>query len=251
MILKLLTKPKTQRIIRDKQTIINEIVINDKKFLCNITRKPVKTLRVKFDHQGQLVVTAPMSMKDFQIYNFVKGNTSWIWKTYLKMNESKMYDFNTDNLIHILGKKYDVSYKLGKTNRILMTSPSEVSMQIKTDTFDDKMDAYKKYLKQRSDEVMKPMIDHWCKIMNLGPDTITYRYMKTRWGVCNRSRKKITLNIMLLMFSEDIIEYVVVHELCHFFEMNHSPRYWAHVEKYLPNYKQIVKKMKRGGLNYD
>lgn len=190
-------------------------------------------------------------MKDFQIYKFITSNTEWIWKTYSKLNKTKMYDFNTDHFVHILGKKYEVDYTQSGRNSVLLKSENEVLFRVKDDEYENKFDAYKKYLKSQSDIVMRPIINHWCKEMNLDPDTISYRYMKTRWGVCNRSKKKITLNIMLLMFSKDIIEYVVVHELCHFFEMNHSSRYWAHVAKYLPNYKDTVKKMKRGGLNYD
>ena len=68
--------------------------------------------------------------------------------------------------------------------------------------------------------------------------------MKTRWGVCNRLKKTVTLNSELLKKDLTIIDYVIVHELCHFYEGNHGKKFWLQVEKRYPNYKQIRKKLK-------
>ena len=68
--------------------------------------------------------------------------------------------------------------------------------------------------------------------------------MKTRWGVCNRSSNVITLNTELLKKEIDLIDYVIIHELCHFYEANHSSRFWKQVEKRYPKYKEARKRMK-------
>ena len=68
--------------------------------------------------------------------------------------------------------------------------------------------------------------------------------MTTRWGVCNTKLKVITLNSDLIYYRRDLIDYVIVHEMCHFYEGNHSTKFWEHVSKYYPNYKQARKELK-------
>lgn len=71
--------------------------------------------------------------------------------------------------------------------------------------------------------------------------TLRIRKMKTRWGVCNFTKKIITLNSELITKDISLIDYVIIHELCHFKHQNHSPLFWQEVEKYYPYYKKARK----------
>ena len=62
--------------------------------------------------------------------------------------------------------------------------------------------------------------------------------MKRKWGYCNARQKIVKLNFDLIYYSIDEIDYVIIHELCHLLEFNHSPRFWKLVKKYKPNYKE-------------
>ena len=68
--------------------------------------------------------------------------------------------------------------------------------------------------------------------------------MKSRWGVCNRGNNTITLNKQLIKKDISLLDYVIVHELCHFKYPNHSKYFWNEVAKYYPNYKLARKQLK-------
>ena len=68
--------------------------------------------------------------------------------------------------------------------------------------------------------------------------------MTTRWGVNNLTKKTITLNSELLKKDLDLLDYVIIHELCHFYEANHSANFWAHVAEYYPHYKEARRRLK-------
>ena len=77
----------------------------------------------------------------------------------------------------------------------------------------------------------------------LVPNKIRIRNIKYAWGTCS-ANKNITINLKLVDKTDEEIKYVVLHELCHLKYMNHSNRFWNLVEKYMPNYKEVRKKLK-------
>ena len=77
---------------------------------------------------------------------------------------------------------------------------------------------------------------------------ITIRNQRTRWGSCSR-KGNLNFNCLLMLTPPEVIDYVVVHELCHRKEMNHSKAFWSEVEKVLPDYKAQVKWLKDEGGN--
>lgn len=73
---------------------------------------------------------------------------------------------------------------------------------------------------------------------------IRIREMKTRWGSCIPSKGVITLNKLLAALPRECAEYVVVHEFCHFFEQNHSPRFYGWVERFMPDWRDRRNRLK-------
>lgn len=89
-------------------------------------------------------------------------------------------------------------------------------------------------------------VEYFASLMNVTVGKITIRNQKTRWGSCS-SKGNLNFNCLLMLCPEDVRDYVVVHELCHRKELNHSIRFWHEVEKVLPDYKLQRKWLKEQG----
>lgn len=87
---------------------------------------------------------------------------------------------------------------------------------------------------------------HWAPKVGVEIAHVGIRTQRTRWGSCS-AKGNLSLNALLMLAPESVRDYVVVHELCHLREMNHSPRFWALVAKVLPNYKSAEAWLKKNG----
>lgn len=96
--------------------------------------------------------------------------------------------------------------------------------------------------------VIPERAEYFAKIIGVNYGRITIRNQKTRWGSCS-SKGNLNFNCLLMLAPPEVIDYVVVHELCHRKEMNHSKYFWREVEKVLPNYPDQVKWLKDEGSN--
>lgn len=89
-------------------------------------------------------------------------------------------------------------------------------------------------------------VAYFAPLIGVTVGRITIRNQKTRWGSCS-AKGNLNFNCLLLLAPPDVLDYVVVHELCHRKEMNHSKRFWTEVEKILPDYCRQVQWLKENG----
>lgn len=89
-------------------------------------------------------------------------------------------------------------------------------------------------------------VKHFASIMGVTYSRITIRNQKTRWGSCS-AKGGLNFNCLLMLAPTEVIDYVIVHELCHRKEMNHSKRFWSEVSSVLPDYKKQEKWLKTDG----
>lgn len=89
-------------------------------------------------------------------------------------------------------------------------------------------------------------VKYYAPIVGVNYTRITIRNQKTRWGSCS-SKGGLNFNCLLMLTPPEVIDYVVVHELCHRKEMNHSKAFWAEVEKVLPDYKSAKRWLRENG----
>ena len=101
-------------------------------------------------------------------------------------------------------------------------------------------------LADRALKVIPARCRHFAPLMGVTYGRITIRNQKTRWGSCS-SKGNLNFNCLLMLTPPEIVDYVVVHELAHRIEMNHSARFWQEVERVLPDYRQRVSWLKQHG----
>ena len=101
-------------------------------------------------------------------------------------------------------------------------------------------------LAQQALEVIPGRVAHYAPLVGVTYGRITIRNQRSRWGSCS-SQGNLNFNCLLMLAPPEVLDYVVVHELCHRREMNHSPRFWALVEQVLPDWRQRRQWLKTHG----
>lgn len=104
---------------------------------------------------------------------------------------------------------------------------------------DEKIERKDIYLLEK---IVKESIKKYSLLLGVTPQKVRIKRIKYAWGSCS-SKKNITININLANKDEKVIEYVVLHEMCHLIHMNHSKDFWDLVEKFMPQYKEYKNKL--------
>ena len=103
-------------------------------------------------------------------------------------------------------------------------------------------------LSLRAKDVIPGKVSHYAGLMGVTFGRITVRAQKTRWGSCS-VQGNLNFNCLLMLAPEPVLDYVIVHELCHRKQMNHSAQFWAEVERILPDYTEQRRWLKQHGAN--
>jgi len=98
--------------------------------------------------------------------------------------------------------------------------------------------------KQRAREKIEKRVKYFAEKYGFQFNKIKVKDNKTNWGSCSQ-KKNLNFNYRLLFLDDDIFDYVIIHELCHLREMNHSEKFWKEVGKILPDYKERRRKLKK------
>jgi len=101
----------------------------------------------------------------------------------------------------------------------------------------------KEFYKLKTPEIVMPKLYKYSDFMGLHPSKVSFRFNKTRWGSCS-VKDSIIFNYYLAKLPEDIIEYIVIHELAHIRHKNHQKPFWNLVSQYCPDYKEKIKRLR-------
>ncbi|MCL2621595.1 MAG: M48 family metallopeptidase [Firmicutes bacterium] len=204
----------------------------------NIIKAKRKTLSLMIDANGELIIKAPLKMSDRDIYNFIKSKERWI--------ETKQQQIRLNNTINVNILNYAQFLYLGNTLTPVITAnvksitPYENFLYIPAKIEQDKiLKKVIKFYKDVATEILQERVNYFSRLLKLQYGSLKCsNNAKQRWGSCD-SKQNITLNWRLVMLPPNVIDYVVVHELCHLLELNHTQNFWRVVQSILPKWKEL------------
>lgn len=220
--------------------------------------KPQKSISIKLKYPDIIHVFAPSYMCEKEINDIVLSKCDWILNRLnnFKNKNIKNYiiKFENSSKIPFLGEYFDL--KIIKSDKILNCKfefdkekfiayiPSFMNSNIYAKELKC---LFKDWLIFYGTNIIKERINIYSQKLNISPNKVKVKKQNTTWGTCS-SLGNIYINYMILLAPIDIVDYVVVHELCHLKEMNHSKKFWDLVESIIPDYKLKKQWLKENGF---
>lgn len=225
-----------------------------------LTRSKRKSLSIIIKKDGTIQVKAPNWLSKSQIDQFVQKKAGWI-----ERKRSQLYALEQKKILHtfqegdyfcFLGEDYRLQFhkavpgqnaeaagrivldRKGKTLSVRLESPKRSAVKGELEQwyiiqarkiFPERVQAYYPTVAEAAQKAAQKEIG--------SVNRIAVRNQKTRWGSCS-SKRNLNFNWRLLMAPQEIIDYIVVHELCHLAFLNHSRQFWQLVEAILPDYRK-------------
>ncbi len=205
------------------------------------SKKRKKSIALSINNNCEVIVKAPMHVSSQQIDDFVKSKSRWL-NTKIKLIKNSQLPKNT---CLYLGKKYQVEQLFGYSesieiieNKIIIKNP-RINNQFSANT------TLSLWLKKQAIEYVETRSLELFEIFNvygLSTPKIGFKKTKSRWGEC-RSDGVINFNYSLIKTASECIDYVIIHEFCHLIEPNHGKKFYALLNKHLPDWKTYKKQL--------
>jgi len=219
-------------------------IIRSDKVEYTVTKKKIKNFIIRIYPDLRIAVSVPLHASNKDIENFIQSKKEWIETTLEKIKVAKE-NKNTlkESSIKILGKEIDKKIIESDLERIRLT---DTSIYIYSKNIDNAK--IEKKLLEWKLEKLKVILDEYLikytKLLNRNINYYQIKKLSSAWGIYHKKENYISFNSDLIEKDIECIEYVVLHELCHIFYMNHQKDFWALVEKYMPDYKVRRKNLK-------
>lgn len=207
-----------------------EVLLNDELITVNIIRKKNKNIYFRYDDNLNLVVTANKYVSEKEIKRLIAKNA----KSLLNMRQKVAQKQAKDQEFRYLGLSYNLIFDSSLDN----IEFNDGNILCKDEA------TLNKFLKNQTKEIFAREVNNLRSIIKTPDFTLKIRKMKTRWGVCNYKSMTITLNSELIKYRLDLLRYVIIHEMCHFYHHDHSKHFWAMVSTFYPSYKEARKELR-------
>lgn len=181
-----------------------------------------------------------------QAKELIEKKSDWVLKhldrsTIKKQKKEELEEFKT---VKFFGKDYETEIiPQPLTRDVSIYFNDKFLIFVNPQYVNDKkviLDAVYEFYRKKAEREIPILVYEWAKLMSVKPSDISFKKMKKRWGSCSYDGK-LCFNVKIAALERKQIDYVIVHELAHITEMNHSRDFWNIVEKYIPDYKEIHK----------
>jgi Predicted metal-dependent hydrolase len=221
-----------------------------------LVRSHRKTIGITITKDGDIKVAAPIRTTEKQVIEIVHKKASWIIKKLEEISKSQLKPINdkkysNGTLILFLGKEYILSIcrERGLHKPEVKLNTDYLNIILPEDSITDEIlikVVLRKWYISQFEVIIRERIARYSAIVGVSPSKVTIREQKTRWGSCS-TKGNINLNWRIVMAPLDVLDYVIVHELCHMRRMDHSTKFWGIVESILPGFAESRKWLKTNG----
>ena len=230
-----------------------------------VERKRVKNLNLRVHPpHGDVYLSAPLGTPDTAIRRLIRERRSWIDKHRLKFSAlpAPTYrEYLSGERISLLGEEQVLRFAnvSGSPKRPLRkptsgTVPPTTELLIEVPigaTREVRKRALERHLRREATHLFAAEVAAWEPRLGVSVVRLGIRRMKTRWGTCNPTARRVWLNLALIERPRKCLEYVVVHELAHLLVADHSRAFWALVEQHLPDFRTAKALLARSPLWLD
>ncbi|MBS8122501.1 M48 family metallopeptidase [Candidatus Vampirococcus lugosii] len=212
-----------------------------------IIKSKRKTICVTIERNNNIIIKAPNQASDEQIKDFFDKKQLWI---YTKLEEKKCLSYSFKNREFVNGEGF---YYLGRMYKLKLVENVDFQLRFYKNSFE----LNKKYIfngkkifveryKKRFNKKIFPRVKLLAEENGFEINKISIKDLGNRWGSCT-SNNNINFHWKIMLAPVSVIEYIIIHELCHTKEKNHSPKFWDLVYKYMPDYQNHKEWLKRNG----
>jgi len=211
----------------------------------HIVNPKLKYIYLSFDDEDNLVIKSPRVTQQ-TIEQLLLKKASWIEKSkkLLQKKKGKKIDFSSNMELFYKGKAYPIvlqPYEKKRTKLHFNEKQFILSYTVYNESVFQRH--INNFYKKEVQTYLPSMVSAWAEKMSLYPTDIRFRKTKRQWGSCS-SKNILSFNTMIMKLPENVIEYVIVHELAHIVHKHHQQKFWNLVESYLPDFKLHIRELK-------
>ena len=199
---------------------------------------------------GLVKVVVPNQISDFTIKELINKRISWIRKKL--QDESNIMPIVVKEYVDgesftYLGNNYQLKSFVGSVTSVKVTSDC-IYVSLPKISKENIKSILEHWYEEKAIKILTEKTNSYAKIIGVSPTTISVGDFKSKWGSCS-IEGKISYNWKIIIAPHKILDYIVIHELCHMLEHNHSKEYWRHVNTYCNDFKECRKWLKQNGRN--
>ena len=212
-----------------------------------------KHARLKISMKGGLTVIVPNNFDQSRIPGILYGKRDWVRKIENRINEQRKFLYSQPTgvlperiTLRVIGEEWATEYRNTAAETVSAVERGSNRLLVFGDTVNVKAckDAIRRWLGRKTHEHIVPWLVRLAKEREVSLSDVIVKSQRTRWASCS-SHKRISLNLRLLCLPEELVRYVLFHELAHCRFMNHSQEFWAEVRGFEPNFEALDTELRR------
>ncbi len=222
----------------------DQIVVSNIEIL--VERKDIKNMYIRIlPPDGKVKITVPKSITDDAVRMFAISRIAWIKRQKANFeNQSRQTkrQYVSGESHYLWGKRYRLEVVYSGVRNDVLIKGDKIILQVRKDSTTEQREyVMEEWYREQLKKVIPASLAKCTKIVGKSPDEWRVKNMRTKWGTCSPSKKRIWLNLQLAKKTPECLEYVITHELVHLYIKNHNDEFRAYMDQFYPSW-QIVKK---------